>query len=102
MTEVSRGRRNMGVKVHARVASALEAPAKVAPAKRASVDREAAWGRRDAHGLSQNEVARRAGVSSGHLSMIMSGKASPSPGVLKKLHGVLFKRSKEEELVMPA
>ena len=102
MTEVSRGRRRMGVKVRARVALALEAPAKVAPAKRAGVDREALWGRMDAHGLSQNEVARRAGVSSGHLSRIMSGESSPSPGVLKKLHGVLFKRSKEEERVMPA
>ena len=102
MTEVSRGRRSMGMKVRARVASALEAPAKVAPAKRAGVDREAVWGRMDAHGLSQNEVARRAGVSSCDLSRIMSGESSPSPGVLKKLHGVLFKRSKEEERVMPA
>ena len=31
MTQVSRGYRNMGVKVQARVESALEAPAKVAP-----------------------------------------------------------------------
>ena len=56
----------------------------------------------DSHGLSQNEVARRAGVSTGHLSQIMSGKANPSPGVLKKLHGVLFQRSRVEERVMPA
>jgi len=41
MTEVSRGRRNMGVKVQARVESALKAPVKVAPAKRAGVDRGA-------------------------------------------------------------
>ena len=102
MTQVSRGRRSMGVKVRARVASVLEAPAKAAPARRAGVDREAVWGRMDAHGLSQNEVARRAGVSSGHLSRIMSGESSPSPGVLKKRHGVLFQRSKAEERVMPA
>ena len=57
MTQVSRGQRNMGVKVQARVESALEAPAKVAPAKRADVDRSAVWDRMDAHGLSQNEVA---------------------------------------------
>ena len=69
MTEVSRGRRNMGVKVQARVESASEAPApKIAPAKCASIDREAVWGRMDAHGVSQNEVARRAGISSTHLS----------------------------------
>ena len=102
MTDVSRGRRNMGVKVQARVESALEAPAKVAPAKRTDVDRGAVWDRMDAHGLSQNEVARRAGVSAGHLSQIMSGKANPSPGVLKKLHGVLFQRTKAEERVVPA
>ena len=102
MTQVSRGQRNMGVKVQARVESALEAPAKVAPAKRADVDRGAVWDRMDTHGLSRNEVARRAGVSTGHLSQIMSGKANPSPGVLKKLHGVLFQRTRTEERVMPA
>ena len=59
MTQVSRGRRNMGVQVQSRVESALEAPVKVAPAKCASVDHEAVWGRMDAHGISQNEVARR-------------------------------------------
>ena len=39
MTQVSRGHRNMGVKVQARVESALEALAKVALARCASVDR---------------------------------------------------------------
>ena len=53
----------------------------------------------DAHGISQNEVARRAGVSSAHISNIMSGKATPSAGVLKKLHGVLFQPAKEERVV---
>ena len=101
MTQVSRGRRNMGVKVQARVESALEAPAKIAPAKPAGIDREAVWGRMDTHGFSQNEVARRAGISSAHLSQIMNGKSTPSPGVLKRLHGVLFKPSREER-VMPA
>ena len=102
MTQVSRGRRNMGVKVQARIESALDAPVKIAPATCASVDPEALWGRMDAHGFSQNEVARRAGISSAHLSQIMNGKSSPSAGVLKKLHGVLFQRSKEEERVVPA
>ena len=71
-------------------------------AKPAGVDREAVWGRMDAHGISQNEVARRAGLSSAYLSQIMSGKSTPSPGVLKRLHGVLFQRTKAEERVMPA
>ncbi len=99
MSEVSRGRRRMGVKVQARVESILEAPAKVAPAKRACVDQGALWSRMDAHGISQNEVARRSGISSAHLSNIMSGKAIPSAGVLKKLHGVLFQPAKEERVV---
>ena len=99
MTEVSRGRRRMGVKVQARVEAALDAQATVAPAKRACVDQQALWSRMDAHGISQNEVARRAGISSAHLSQIMTGRNKPSPGVLKKLHGVLFQPVKEERVV---
>ena len=102
ITQVSRGYRNMGVKVQARVESALEAPARVAPAKCAGVDRQAVWDRMDLLGISQNEVARRAGVSSAHLSGIMTGRANPSPDVLKRLHGILFQRSKDDERVMPA
>ena len=101
MTQVARGRRNMGVKVQARVQSALETPATVAPAQCASVDREAVWDRMELLGISQNEVARRAGVSSSHLSQVMAGRATPSPGLLKKLHGVLYQRTAEER-VMPA
>ncbi len=99
MSMVARGHRNMGVKVQARVASALEAPAKVAPAQPACIDREAVWDRMNAHGISQNEVARRAGISSANLSQIMTGRNTPSPGVLKKLHGVLFQPVKEERVV---
>ena len=101
MSQVARGHSNMGVKVQARMESALEAPAKVAPAQTACVDREAMWGRMDAHDISQNEVARRAGISSSYLSQIMNGKSSPSAGVLKGLHGVLFQPTKAER-VMPA
>ena len=101
MVQVSRGHRYMGVKVQARVETALQAPAKVAPAKCADVDRQAVWERMNAHDISQNEVARRAGISSGLLSQIMSGQRSPSPGVLKRLHGVLFQRTQTER-VMPA
>ena len=101
MTEVSRGRRNMGVKVQARVESALETPVKIEPAQCVSIDRQAVWDRMDAHGISQNEAARRAGVSSSHLSQIMNGRNNPSAGVLKRLHGVLFQRTQAER-VMPA
>ncbi len=101
MSTVARGHSNMGVKVQARVASALEAPAKVAPAQPACIDQEAMWDRMNAHGISQNEAARRAGISSAHLSQIMNGRNSPSAVVLRKLHGVLFKPTKAER-VMPA
>ena len=101
LSQVSRGRKSMGVKVQARVESALEAPARVAPAQPACIDREAVWDRMNAHGISQNEAARRAGISSAHLSQIMNGRNSPSPVVLKKLHGVLFQPTRAER-VMPA
>ncbi len=102
MTQVARGRRNMGVKVQARVKEALEAPAKVAPAQPASVNPEVVWDRMDAHDISQNEVARRVGISSAHLSNIMNGKSRPSARVLKRLHGVLFQPAEADERVMPA
>ena len=101
MSMVARGHSNMGVKVQARMESALEAPAKVAPAQPACIDREAVWDRMNAHGFSQNEVARRAGISSANLSQIMNGRNNPSPVVLKKLHGVLFQPTTAER-VMPA
>ena len=101
MSQVARGDSNMGVKVQARVESALQAPAKVAPAQPACIDREAVWEGMNVHGISQNEAARRAGISSAHLSQIMNGGTNPSPGVLKRLHGVLFQPTKAER-VMPA
>ena len=55
----------------------------------------------NAHGFSQNEVARRAGISSANLSQIMNVRNNPSPVVLKKLHGVLFQPTQAER-VMPA
>ena len=102
LTQVSRGRRNMGARVQAQVEAVLEAPARVESARRASVDPQALWERMDAHGLSQNEVARRAGISSAHLSKIMNGRATPSGEVLRKLHGVLFQPTAAAELVVPA
>ena len=53
------------------------------------------------HGYSQNEVARLAGISSGHLSQIMNGQRTPSGDVVRRLHGVLF-RPTAAELVVPA
>ena len=101
MTQVSRGERNMSPPVQARVEAALDGPARVEPAQPRSVDCRALWDRMDAHGYSQNEVARLAGISSGHLSQVMNGQRTPSGEVLKNLHGVLFKPT-AAELVVPA
>ena len=101
MVRAARGRRNMSVKVQARLESSLRAQARVAPEQCAGIDREAVWERMRAHGISQNEVARRAGISTGHLSQIMNSHRIPSPGVLKRLHEVLFQRTQAER-VMPA
>ena len=101
MSQVSRGERNMSPAVQARVEAELDGPVRIEPAHRPSVDCRALWDRMDAHGYSQNEVARRAGISSGHLSQIMNGQRTPSGEVLKKLHGVLFQPS-AAELVVPA
>ena len=100
LSDVSRGRRNMSVKVQKRVEALLQAPAQAAPAQKPTVDCRALWDRMDAHGLSQNEAARRAGICPSHLSQIMNGKRTPSGTVLKRLHGVLFAPS-QAELVMP-
>ena len=102
LSQVSRGHKSMGVKVQARLEAALEGAAKVSSAECANIDPQALWDRMNAHGFSQNEVARRVGISSSHLSQIMNGKASPSAVVLRELHGVLFRRTKAEERVMPA
>ena len=101
LCQASRGQRNMGPAVQARVEAALDGPARVEPAQPRSVDPRALWDRMDAHGLSQNETARRAGISSALLSQIMNGRRTPSGKVLEKLHGVLFQPS-AAELVVPA
>ncbi len=101
MSMASRGKRNFSPGVQAKVEAVLEAPAKVEAAQCRTVDPRALWDRMDAHGFSQNETARLAGISTGHLSLIMNGQRTPSGGVLRRLHEVLF-RPTAAELVVPA
>ena len=101
MSDVARGRRNLSPHMQARVEAVLDAPVRVEAAQTPVVDPRALWDRMDAHGWSQNETARRAGISSAMLSQIMNGKRTPSGKVLSKLHRVLFQPS-SEELVVPA
>ena len=101
LSQVARGHRAMGVKLQARVEAVLGGQAKVASAQCPDIDRHFIWERMDELGVSQNEVARRAGISSGHLSQIMNGRRNPSAVVLRKLHGALFQGTQAQERVMP-
>ncbi len=97
---VSRGQRNLSPAAQARMEAVLDAPVKVGAVQPRDVDPRALWDRMDAHGYSQNQVARLAGISSGHLSLVMNGQRTPSGDVLRRLHEVLFQPS-AAELVMP-
>ena len=100
LTQASRGERCLSPSAQARVEEVLEAPVKVEPAQLPTVDPQALWERMDAHGWSQNEVARRAGISVSYLSQIMNGQRTPSGPVLRRLHAVLFAPT-TQELVAP-
>ncbi|MDE2937393.1 MAG: helix-turn-helix domain-containing protein [Chloroflexota bacterium] len=100
LSQASRGHRHLSPKVQKQVEEVLQAPVKVEAARPADIDPRALWERMDAHGYSQNETARRAGISTGHLSQIMNGQRTPSGDVLRRLHEVLFAPS-QGELVAP-
>ena len=100
MSDVARGRRNLSPRMQARVERILDAPVRVEAAQVPTVDPRALWDRMEAHGWSQNETARRAGISSAMLSQVINGQRTPSGDVLRRLHGVLFAPS-SEELVAP-
>ena len=100
VVQVSRGQRNLSPSAQARMESVLEAPLKIEAARPAEIDPNTLWERMDAHGWSQNETARRAGISIGMLSQVMNGNRKPSGDVLRRLHEVLFAPS-PGELVAP-
>ena len=100
MSMASRGKRSFSPGVQAKVEAVLESAIKVEAAQCPTVDPRALWDRMDAHGYSQNQVARLAGISTGHLSLIMNGQRTPSGDVLRRLHEVLF-RPTAAELVAP-
>ena len=100
VTQVSRGQRNLSPSAQARMESVLDAPVKIEAAQLPAIDPNALWERMDAHGWSQNETARRAGISTAMLSQVMNGKRMPSGDLLRRLHEVLFAPS-PAELVAP-
>ena len=100
VTQVARGQRHLSPAAQARMESVLDAPVKIEAAQPADVDPQALWERMDAHGWSQNEVARRAGISKAMLSQVMNGQRTPSGDVLRRLYEVLF-RPTSAELAAP-
>ena len=70
---------------------------KIEAAQLPCVDPGVLWERMDAHGISQNEAARRASVSGSYLSQVMNGQRIPSGTVLRRLHDVLFAPSPAEQ-----
>ena len=59
------------------------------PPSRVILNAAAVWELLDRLGLSQNQLARLAGISPSHLSYLMNGKRSPSPRVRRRLQQVL-------------
>ena len=55
------------------------------PATRVILNAAAVWELLDRLDLSQNQLARLAGISPSHLSYLMNGERSPSPRVRRKL-----------------
>ena len=100
VVQASRGQRHLSPAAQTRMEAVLDAPVKIEAAQPADIDPQVLWERMDAHGWSQNETARRAGISTGHLSQIMNGQRTPSGDVLRRLHEVLFAPS-PAELVAP-
>ena len=100
LVQASRGHRNLSPKVQKQLEAVLQAPVKVETAEIADIDPRVLWERMDAHGISQNEVARRVGISTGYLSQVMNGQRKPSAKVLRRLYEVLFAPS-PTELVAP-
>ncbi|MDE2932739.1 MAG: helix-turn-helix transcriptional regulator [Chloroflexota bacterium] len=50
---------------------------------------QAAWEHLSRRNMSQNDLARAAGISTGHMSLLVNGRRSPSPGVRRRLQEVL-------------
>ena len=100
VVQVARGQRNLSPAAQSRMEAVLDAPVIIEAAQPADIDPQVLWERMDAHGWSQNEVARRAGISKAMLSQVMNGRRKPSGDVLRRLHQVLFAPS-TAELVAP-
>ena len=64
-------------------------PRRRRPSMRVILNATAVWEMKDQLDLSQNQLARLAGLSSKHLSQLMNGKSSPSPRARRQLQQAL-------------
>ena len=55
------------------------------PASRVKLNPHAVWERLNRLNMTQNELARLAGITSGYLSQLMTGTRCPSAGLRKRL-----------------
>jgi transcriptional regulator with XRE-family HTH domain len=58
-------------------------------APRVRLNRDSVWELPDERDMSQNELARQASLSPGHLSLLMNWKRSPSPYAKRRLQRTL-------------
>ena len=59
------------------------------PASRVRLKQRSVWDRLDLLNMSQNELARTVGITSGYLSQLMSGTRCPSAEMRQRLQDVL-------------
>ena len=62
----------------------------------------AVWEHLSRGNMTQNELARAAGITSGYLSLLMNGKRSPSPRVRRHLQAALGVADFHELFIMEA
>ena len=59
------------------------------PRRRIRLNAQALWKRLDLLNMTQNELARRADVTSGYISLLVGGKRCPSPELRRRLMEIL-------------
>ena len=57
--------------------------------RKVQLNRNAAWRLMDRLHMTQNELARRAGLTSGYVSMLLNGRRFPSPEKRRRLQEAL-------------
>ena len=59
------------------------------PRRRIRLNAHAVWQRLDLLNMTQNDLARRAGVTSGYVSLLIGGRRCPSPELRRRFMEIL-------------